>query len=113
MDSTTGRKGNGMNPQTEALRQHAIDSHAAYSQYAGYFDGWELGTLRRRITTKGGTRLAAGTEVLTNFDRDDLDGKPVVSIYDPATTHIVIVDADRVARVEYVTRHATGLVTFG
>lgn len=102
---------------TEQLRQHAIAAHAAYPQYVGYYDGWTLGQTTKRIRTKGGTDIARGTFVLTNFDHEAIPGLDgdvaVVSIYDPATTHNVAVETAYVAPVQQDSfyRHALGLVT--
>jgi hypothetical protein len=100
---------------TDQLRQHANASHAAYPQYVGYFDGWTLGQTTRRIRTKGGTDLPRGEFVLTNFAHEDLpdvDGTftPVVSIYDPKTTHVVCVSPSQVVPVTEDFRHPNGLV---
>lgn len=87
-----------MQDLTESLRDHAKASHAAYPQYDGYYDSWTLGEITRRVRTKGGVDVAAGTLVLANFDHDDLDGEPVVSFYDPATTHNVVVAPTTIRR---------------
>lgn len=38
--------------------------HAAYPQYAGYWDDWQVGRIGTDITTKGGDAFHAGDVVL-------------------------------------------------
>jgi hypothetical protein len=84
--------------RTEALKAHAAAAHADYPQYEGYYDSWTLGILNRRIRTKGGVDRVAGSVVLVNFDRDAIDGQPMVTFYDEVTTHNVVVPVWQVGR---------------
>lgn len=103
-----------MQDLTTSLRNHAKAAHAQYPQYDGYYDSWTLGEITRRVRTKGGVDVAIGTLVLANFEHEDLDGEAVVSFYDPATTHNVLVSTDTIRPVEVTTlvRHRDGLVWF-
>lgn len=48
----------------DELQADADQRHAAYSQYAGYFDGWGLGQATCDHIGKGGTQASAGEYVL-------------------------------------------------
>jgi hypothetical protein len=43
-----------------ALKDDAVREHAAYPQYAGYFDRYRLGRVTRRIKTKAGVAFEVG-----------------------------------------------------
>lgn len=65
-------------PNAESTRMLIVElvhrDHVQYPQYKDYWAGdeWKLGTIRRTITTKGGTRFKAGDLVIFK-DRDPLD----------------------------------------
>ena len=50
----------------EALKAEAARAHEAYPQYAGHWDGWELGQIAHDVKTKRGLAFQKGDLVLVN-----------------------------------------------
>lgn len=79
--------------QVEArLKKLAIDGHAGYPQYAGYFDSWRLAEMRRQLNGyKGGSAFARKQIVLA---REMETG--TVLLYDPTLNYKCGAAADSV-----------------
>lgn len=59
--------------------------HASYPQYAGHWNAWTLGRLRRDVITKGGVRFLAGDIVLVK----PADRRLAVSAFPDTTAYSV------------------------
>lgn len=53
------------------LRAEAAEAHAAYRQYDGYWDGWRVAEITKRVRTKLGVAFEAGDLVLVSPDTRD------------------------------------------
>ncbi|HEV3072126.1 MAG TPA: hypothetical protein VGY76_11965 [Solirubrobacteraceae bacterium] len=62
-----------------AIVQLADTAHAEYPQYAGHWDGeeWQVGIIRRRVSTKAGIALEPGDIVLWRDERDEETRCPI------------------------------------
>jgi hypothetical protein len=71
---------NPMQSQSLALlRQQAVERHARYPQYAGYFDGWRLAVVTRNLRSKGGVSALRGERVLASPEaHEDARGPELV-----------------------------------
>lgn len=61
------REGNYEGARALAL-QLADEAHAAYPQYEGYWDDWELGRMPSRAQGKAGVQFEEGDYVLCSLD---------------------------------------------
>jgi hypothetical protein len=57
--------------ERERLIAEANRAHTRYPQYVGHWDSWVVGTITRRVKTKGGVRFEAGDRVLVDPLRHD------------------------------------------